>query len=87
VSERQGYTTYIVAEEDAAKAVALIRKATGPGPVAGVKHTFDLHAALGAAKWYATRQATLAEDNLIVGIGVVARKSPMFRLRSIAEFT
>ena len=33
VSERQGYTTYIVAEEDAAKAVALIRDTTGPGPV------------------------------------------------------
>jgi hypothetical protein len=33
VSERQGYMTYIVAEEDAAKAVAVIRKATGPGPV------------------------------------------------------
>jgi len=30
VSERQGYTTYIVAEEDAAKAVALIEKAPGP---------------------------------------------------------
>ena len=33
VSERQGYTTYIVAEEDAAKAVALIRKVVGLGPV------------------------------------------------------
>jgi hypothetical protein len=32
VSERQGYTTYVVAEEDAAKAVALIRNAAGPGP-------------------------------------------------------
>ena len=32
VSERQGYTTYVVAEEDAATAVALIRNAAGPGP-------------------------------------------------------
>jgi hypothetical protein len=33
VSERQGYTTYIVAEEDAAKAVALIENGPRTGPV------------------------------------------------------
>jgi hypothetical protein len=33
VSERQGYTTYIVAEEDAAKAETLMRTLVGPGPV------------------------------------------------------
>jgi hypothetical protein len=32
VSQRQGYTTYIVAEEDAAKAEALMRTVVGPGP-------------------------------------------------------
>jgi hypothetical protein len=32
VSERLGYTTYIVAEEDATKAEALIRTVVGPGP-------------------------------------------------------
>ena len=33
VSERQSYATYIVAEEDVAKAVALIKKVVGLGPV------------------------------------------------------
>jgi hypothetical protein len=33
VSERQDYTTYIVAEEDAAKAEALIRSVVGTTPV------------------------------------------------------
>jgi hypothetical protein len=33
VSERQSYTTYIVAEEDAAKAEALLRTLVGPTPV------------------------------------------------------
>jgi hypothetical protein len=33
VSERRGYTTYIVAEEDAAKAEALLRAVVGPEPV------------------------------------------------------
>jgi len=32
-SERKGYTTFIVAEEDAAKAEALIRTVIGPGLV------------------------------------------------------
>ena len=33
VSEHQGYTTYIVAEEDTAKAEALMRTLVGPEPV------------------------------------------------------
>jgi hypothetical protein len=33
VSERQSYTTYIVAEEDAAKAEALLRTLVGPAPI------------------------------------------------------
>ena len=33
VSERQGYATYIVAEEDATKAEALMRTVVGPKPV------------------------------------------------------
>ena len=31
-SDRKSYTTYIVAEEDAAKTEALIRTVVGPGP-------------------------------------------------------
>jgi hypothetical protein len=33
ISEHRDYTTYIVAEENAAKAIALIRTMVGPGPV------------------------------------------------------
>jgi hypothetical protein len=33
ISEHRDYTTYIVAEENAAKAVTLIRAMVGPGPV------------------------------------------------------
>jgi hypothetical protein len=33
ISEHRNYTTYIVAEESAAKAIALMRTQVGPGPV------------------------------------------------------
>jgi hypothetical protein len=33
ISEHRDYTTYIVAEENAAKATAIMRKMVGPGPV------------------------------------------------------
>jgi len=39
VSERQGYATYIVAEEDATKAEALMRTVVGPKPVVQTDRT------------------------------------------------
>jgi hypothetical protein len=33
ISEHRDYTTYIVAEESAAKAIAIMRTQVGPGPV------------------------------------------------------